>query len=204
MENLEKYQSELGEKAIKIVLESWYALTLRKMPETKGIKTPDYEILNGVGEVIAIGEVKSLVDANVPTFNPATSYKELTEISKNRDKNHRSKLQRHHGKAMSQLSNHCDLPTLIIFASFDMTDDIDMDIVLQEHQVLYPSAAMADLYLLIRIHQSVIPSDTFEIRYTAQLRHSTKLGDEFGHRYFSLNEAWRNDGALPATFRVPS
>lgn len=202
MEYLEKYQSELGEKAIKIVLESWYALTLRKVPRAKGVKTPDYEILNKAKEVIAIGEVKSLVDANVPTYNPATSYEDDVEISKKRDKNHRSKLQTHHGKAMSQLANRRDLPTLVIFTSFDMTDDIDMDMVLQDYQTLYPSAPMADLYLLIRIHQGVIPSDTFEIRYTAQLRHSTKLGDDFGHRYLSLGEAWKSGGVLPATFHI--
>jgi hypothetical protein len=42
MGNLEKYQSELGEKATKILLESWYALTLRKVPEVKGTRTPDF------------------------------------------------------------------------------------------------------------------------------------------------------------------
>ncbi len=60
MEKLEQYQSELGEKAIKIVLERWYALTLKKVLEVKDTRTPDYEVLNSAGEVIAICEVKSL------------------------------------------------------------------------------------------------------------------------------------------------
>jgi hypothetical protein len=202
MEKLEQYQSELGEKAIKIVLERWYALTLKKVSEVKDTRTPDYEVLNSAGEVIAICEVKSCVDANVPTYNSETSYEELAAISKKRDRNHRSKLERHHGKAMSQLVNHQGLPTLVVFVSFDMTDGMDMAMFLQDYEELYSSVEMADLYLLIRIHQDIIPSDTFSVKYTAQLMHTTKAGEDFGHQYLSLGEAWKNGGILPATFSV--
>jgi hypothetical protein len=61
---------------------------------------------------------------------------------------------------------------------------------------------MADLYLLIKIHQNIIPSDTFSVKYTAQLMHTTKVGEDFGHEYLSLGEAWQNGGILPATFHV--
>jgi hypothetical protein len=202
MWSIEAYQSELGEKAIKIVIEQWYALKLRKVPQVKGLKTPDYEILTLGGKVIAMGEVKSCVDANVPVFDPVASHEEVAQNSTRRDRNHRSKLEKHHGKAISQLANHRGLPTIVIFVSFDMTDGMDMAMVLQEHQTLYPSAPMADLYLLVKIHQSVMPSDTFEITNTAQLMHTTKLGEDFGHQYLSLSEAWQNGGTLPATFNI--
>ena len=185
MWNIEQYQGELGEKAIKVILERWYAISLRKLPKIKGIKTPDYAFADSAGNVIAIGEVKSCVDANIPVYDPNASQENIAEASKKRDRNHRSKLENHHGKAISQLAQYTDLPTLIIFASFDMTDGMDMAMVLQSYQELYPSAPMADLYLLIRIHQSVIPSDIFEITHTAQLMHTTKMGDEFGHQYLS-------------------
>jgi hypothetical protein len=202
MEKIEKYQSELGEKAIKIVLERWYALKLKKVSEQKNLKTPDYEITDAAGVVVAACEVKSCVDANVPVYNPDVSIEELSEISKKRDRNHRSKLQRHHAKAISQLKAYRTLPTLIIFVSFDMTDHIDMDIILQEYELLHPLAPMADLYLLLKIYQHVIPSDQFVIEDTPQLRYSTELGESLGRKYLSLEEALRNNGMLPATFRL--
>ena len=166
------------------------------------MRTPDYEVLNRAGGVIAICEVKSCVDANVPNYNPKSSYEELAEISKKRDRSHRSKLERHHGKAMSQLINHKSLPTLIVFVSFDMTDEIDMAIFLQNYEKLYSATEMADLYLLIKIHQDIIPSDIFSVKYMAQLMHTTKVGEDFGYRYLSLEEAWQNGGVLPATFHT--
>lgn len=204
MREIEIYQSELGEKALKIVLEHWYALKLEQVPKIKNRETPDYKIIDGAGDIIAVCEVKSCVDANVQTYNPTMSREELAEVSKKKDRNHRSKLQRHHSKAMAQLVGYHTLPTLVVFVSFDMTDHIDMDIFLQDHQTLYPSAAMADLYLLLKIHQDIIPSDKFEIRYMIQLRHSTKLGENFGHRHLSLEEALHNGGFLPATFELPN
>jgi len=201
MDDIEKYQSQLGENAIKIIIERWFALTLRKVPERKGVRTPDYEIFDAKGELIAICEVKSCVDANVPTYDPGQSYEELSEISRKKDRNHRSKVEAHHRKAISQIANHRNLPTLMAFMSFDMTDYIDLANVLEDSLTVFPDDPLADLYLLIKVHQDVVPSDVFTITTTPQLLYSNERGELFGHQYLSLEEALRNGGLLPATFR---
>jgi hypothetical protein len=201
MDSLEFYQSELGEKAAKLLLEHLYSLQLQKIPKIKGKETPDYEILSMKGEVVAVAEVKTCVDTIHPHDNdPSLTPEELSEISKKRDRNHRSKLRKHHDKALSQLRGRGDLPTMVIFISFDMTDHIDMDMVLQEHTELYPETALADLYLLIKIHQEIVRSDNFEVNQTAQLRHSNDKGRAFGENKMSLNEALSKGGVLPIRF----
>jgi len=203
MDNLEIYQSELGEKAAKLILEHLYDLTLRKIPKVKGKETPDYEILNSAGNIVAVAEVKTCVDTIRPHENdPSLTSEELARISKGRDRNHRSKLRKHHGKALSQLKGFGDLTTIVIFISLDMTDHIDMDMVLQEHQDLYPETVLADLYLLAKIHQGIIGSNTFDITQTAQLRSSNEKGNEFGKKNMSLSESLRKGGVLPISFSL--
>ncbi len=203
MENIDEYQSELGERATKIVFESFYNLRLRKVPKKKGQRTPDYEIIDEDGNTVAVSEVKSFVDIIGPTDpKKKIDYEKFAEISKARDRNHRSKLRKQHGKALSQLAGYTNIPTLVIFVSFDMTDYIDMAQVLQEHKDLYPDSKMADAYILMKVHQGIIPSNTFDIKEMIRLMHNNEIGENFGHEYLSLNEAWRRSGALPITFRL--
>ncbi|MDO8515651.1 MAG: hypothetical protein Q7S28_00175 [bacterium] len=200
MKQLETLQSELGEKVPKIVLGKFYNLTLVKIPLAKNRKTPDYKIFNNT-ELIAISEVKSCVSIIGPAdINLETSYEEIAEISKKRDKNHRSKLGKHHDKALSQLPNDQNLPTVIIFVSFDMTDYIDMGMMLQDHKETYPSASMADVYVLIKIHQGIIPSNNFEIKETIRVMYNTEAGRYFSEKYFPLIPALQNAGTLPLVF----
>ena len=123
-------------------------------------------------------------------------------LSISRDRNHRSKLRKHHSKAISQLAGYSDLPTMVIFVSFDMTDYIDMGQVLQEHHDLFPEHPMADCYMLIKIHQNISPSKEFDVRETVKIMHNTEKGKDFAEKYLSLSEALQKAGTLPMTFKI--
>lgn len=200
---VEQYQSELGEKAAKIVLEKMHGFRMEKVPEKKGKKSYDYIIKDHSRGVIAVCEVKSLVDTTRPIdFATDLSSEKEAELSKARDRNHRSKLMRHHDKAVSQLDGS-GVPTLVIFVSFDMTDYIDMGQVLQDYKELYPASPMADFYFLMKIYQGIIPSNTFDIKYTPMILWNTNVGRECAEKYFSLITAVKNAGMLPITFKIP-
>lgn len=200
---IDQYQSELGEIAVKKVFESFYNIKLRKVSSKSGSKIPDFEILNPKGEIIAVCEVKSLVDVLEPLdLNEEIDLEALSEKSQKRDRNHRSKLREHHAKALSQLTGYPNIPKLIVFVSFDMTDHIDMLQVLQEFMELYPNSPMADLYTIMKVHQSIVPSDNFEIKYTIDRRYTTESGKNFGDNFLSVEEALERVGKLPVTFSI--
>lgn len=199
MKKLEEYQSLLGERAAKIVLENLYNLRLDKIPKKKGQKTPDYELIDSQKNIaIAVCEVKSTVDVINPTDAGKTlNHESLSTISKARDRNHRGKLMQHHGKAISQFVEYPNAPTVVIFVSFDMTDPVDMARVLQEYKDLYSGSKMADTYILMKVDQPIIPANSFDLK-EMQLRHISETGKEFGQKYLSSSEG----RLLPITFRL--
>lgn len=201
-ETYEEYQSRVGESATRIVLGKIGNLRLVKIPEKKGQRTPDYEIQDSNGEVVAFCEVKSLVDSITEDSRADISYEELAELSKKRDKNHRSKLKRHLASATSQLEGYTHLPTFVAFVSFDMTDYIDMGQVLEEHKELFPDAPIPDSFILMKVHQSISPSDTFDITETIRILHNSDRGKEFGEKHLVSPEAIGRVGLLPLTFKL--
>ncbi len=204
--SIEEYQSTLGELVPKKVFETLFRLNLEKIAENSGQSTPDYSVIDESGNIIAICEVKSLVQTSSQTDSSlGTSLKELersAELSKKRDKNHRDKVRRHHPTAMSQLLPHSNLPTILIFVSFDMTDHIDMLQVLGEHKELHPDAFMADLYILVKVHQNILPSNEFEVKETINTAFNTECGEAFSKKYLSTEISLQNAGALPLTFKI--
>jgi hypothetical protein len=205
MGNIEIYQSDLGEKAVKIFIKRCWELELEKITKKKDQKTPDFEIKDSNENIIAIGEVKSCVDSSTAqSFKSMLniSQDDLYEISKKADKNHRSKLEKHNNKAISQLVNYSNFISIIFFVSFDMTDYIDMDIMLQEQKKLYPFSPIADIYVLFKVHQSIIPSEIFEIKETPQFRYDNKKGKDFLDKYLSLQQALKNNAILPLTLKI--
>jgi hypothetical protein len=203
MEKLVKYQNDLGEKASEILFENAYNLKLKKIPRKKNYKTPDYEIKDSNGKIIAICEIKSCIDSSTAeSVDFEISGDDLLEISKHRERNYKSKLERHHNKAMSQLSSYPDIPILIIFVSFDMTDYIDMHRMLQEDKELYPMSQMADAYLIMKVHQGLIPSDVFEIKDVIRMAYSNKRGEVFLNNYLPQSKILKNVGTLPLTFKI--
>jgi len=202
----EEYKSDLGEKAPKIVFEDFYNIKFKKISRKKNQKTPDYEITDLNENIIAYCEVKSLLDTlHSKDFSMQMSQEAILENSIKREVSYLSKLRNHHGKAILQLSNNHNLPTLIVFSSFNMTDHIDMDKMLQEHKNLYPQCPMADAYALMKIHQSVVPSNTFEIKYTIATRWNTDLGKYFLDKYLPPINTFQDlqkIGKLPKSFNI--
>lgn len=201
-EAYKEYQSRIGEAATRIVLGKIGNLQLVKIPEKKGQRTPDYEIRDANGEAVAYCEVKSLVDSITDDSRADISYEELAELSKKRDKNHRSKLKRHLGSAIAQLKGYNHLPTFVAFVSFDMTDYIDMGQVLEEHKELHPDDTIPDSFILMKVHQSISPSETFDITETIRILHNSDKGKEFGENHFVSPDAIKRVGLLPLTFRL--
>src|SRR5579871_6847471 len=104
MEKLEEYQSDLGERATRIIIKKLFNFELRKVPQKKNQRTPDYEIIDNDKNIVAICEVKSSVDSpGLDNSGKSLSLEEFNVISQKRDRNHRSKLNKHNNKAMSQL-----------------------------------------------------------------------------------------------------
>lgn len=201
--DFEKYQSDLGQEGVKIVLETLFCLKMSKIQERKDKKTPDYEILDENGNTIGYCEVKSFTNIG-ELSNPeeGLNLEKFTEISIKRDKNHRSKISKHNGKAMQQLAFNSSLPNIVIFVSFDMTDHIDMDNVFQFQKEIYPNNSLADVYVMMKVHQSIMPSDTFEIKQAIQFRYSTQLGKDFVDTHLSPAEALLRSGTLPLIFKL--
>ncbi len=203
----EKYRSELGELVPKIVLKQLSNLELEKVKEERKNKTPDYEIKNQEGIIVAICEVKSLVDTLNPldfNLNDSQKLKVLSDKSDKRNRNHRSKLQKHHDSAMLQLRDRVDLLRVVVFVSFDMTDCIDMRIMLAEHKEIYPLSLMADLYILMKVHQSRIPSESFEITETIMTLYNSNKGKCFAEKYLCWDEILKRVDDFPLTFNLTS
>lgn len=198
MSKIEIYQSKLGEEAVKLFIERCWNLELKKIPERKGKKTPDYEIKDNEGNIIAICEVKSCTDSSVVDSGNS----KIFELSQKAERSHTSKLEKHNSKAMSQLVNYSNFPIIIIFVSFDMTDSIDMSNMLQQHKSLYPNSKIADVYLLFKVHQNLIPSSTFEINQTPMFKYDNSHGKDFLDKYFSLEKALENKAILPLIFNI--
>ena len=193
--DFEKYQSELGEKIPKVVFKRLYDLNLEKIPEKNCKRSPDYKVLDKEGVIIAHCEVKSCVDSTPSrTFNPIIfDDKTLLEISEKGEKsnqNYFSKLMKHHQKAVKQLDDYQKLPTLLIFVSFDMTDSRDMDKMLQEYAELYSSSPMADVYILLKVHQKDMPSENFDLYEIGIIHNDTDQGKNFVSKYMSEPHLW--------------
>lgn len=200
---MNSYQSKLGEKAVKILFETFYNLQLIKISEIKGKKTPDYKVINKKGDIVANTEVKTCVDITKPCEdNLDITQEKFLEILKKEDRDHRGKLSNHHTKALSQLKEYIDLPTMIVFISFDMTDYIDMDMVLEEHKKLYPFSPMADIYVIVKVNHNITPSNAFEIKEAIRFMYNTDKGKDFLGVNMPPFDDIKNASLLPLTFVV--
>jgi hypothetical protein len=196
-----KYQSELGEKAVKAVFKTFYNLELKKIPEDNNEKTPDFEVLDQDESLIAICEVKSLVDtANIHSNESTLSLEEQTRLSIHRDRNHRSKIEKHYNNSIEKFDKYTSIPKIVAFVSFDMTDHIDLDNKLNEYLKLYPDANDADICLIFKPYQSRIPLDTFELKQDIHVRYYTNKGKEFCEQ--KLKRLEDLDNAVPMTIKV--
>ena len=197
-----KYRSNLGELATKAVLERLSDLWLEKIPEKKNDITPDFRVLKEAIPV-ATCEVKSLVD---PLFSSSSDFnfgtQEWNDLMKKKDANHRSKLRKKLGEGINQLKKYKGSVTVICFVSFDMTDYIDMGQVLQEHLELHPGDWIPDVFILMKVHQNIIPSNNFEIEDTIRLMHNSKQGEEFGTKYLAWDQTLKKTGSLPLSFTL--
>lgn len=194
------YKSELGEAVPKIVLNKLFHLELKKIPKKKGKRTPDYKIEDNEGNVLAVCEIKSLIDSP-DEFDAELSYEEEGLRSRKRDRNHRTKIRRGLGEALNQLKNYSDSVTLVIFISFDMTDYIDLQQVLNDKET-FPSSFEADAYMLIKAHQSLVPSQEFKVKETSHILFNLGKGQIFAEKYMSTDTGLKNAGALPLTFKL--
>ncbi len=81
-----------------------------------------------------------------------------------------------------------------------MTDYVDMGQVLQEFQEIYPNLQTADLYILMKVYQSIIPSSKFVIKESIWHMYTNEIGKQFVNNFLSLSEALSRGGILPKTF----
>ncbi len=199
-----KYRSDLGEISAKLAIERLSRLELKKVPEAKEQKTPDYELLDSSGTMVAICEVKSLVDrfaSSTPSFEEIGA-EAWRDLMRKIDANHRSKIRKKLAEAMKQLPKDSQIPTAVIFVSFDMSDWIDMAQVLQEHTELFPDDSLPDWCAMVKVHQGVVPSNSFQIKDTIQLMHNTERGKEFGAKYLETEDTLKRAGVLPLDFTL--
>ena len=202
-ESYEQYRSRIGEEAAKIVLQDLGGLILEKLAEKKNQRNPDYVIKDTDENRIAVCEVKALVDLlTTGSSAEGLTHEEERELMKKRDANHRSKLRRQLGQAIKQLADHKDVPTVVCFVSFDMTDYIDMGQVLQDHIDLHPTDPIPDSFILMKIHQDVVPSATFKVTDTVRVMFNSEAGRIFGEKYLNWSEAYKRVGPLPLTFKL--
>ena len=203
MDKYEKYQSDIGEKVPKIILNVFYDLNLEKIKEDKKHGNPDYRVLDSEGNLIAVCEVKSLTERmnGDMDFSIDMDMETMREVMQKKDKSHRSKLRNHHSKAVRQVLVYSSI-SIVFFVSFDMTDHIDMLTVLNEYKMLYPNAPMADLYILAKVYLNRIPTTEFQITQTIVTAHNTDKGREFAEKYLSLEKALNNTGGLPVTLSI--
>ncbi len=191
----EKYQNDLGEKIPLTVFDVFYRLKLEKIPESLDNLSPDYAVRDESGVLIARCEVKSLIDVIGPAdLSIDMDHAAMAEKMRRLDRNHRSKLRGHHEKAISQLTKYSDLPTIVFFVSFDMTDHIDLLMMLQDNREIFPEAERADLYILMKVYLGTIPTGEFQITQSALVADNTERGTEFANKYLSWDKALRNAG----------